>query len=208
MKYLDDVTANIKQGKNVIFFKQDVYPYYKELKKSHNCIYLNEPTPVKPELVKILEKITDERPSVLNRMTITDQKEAIIKSLGYKTLVIMFNHFDKLTKSSVEVYIYLNSIKNIIFVANSNGKFSKDVYYFYKKFEFINKNEYESSYKKNEINVTYALYFILGAICFALYLKFALSLCSGAIFISVITMGALWFSFIVFRTLIFAGGRI
>lgn len=208
MEYLEDVITNIKNGNNCIFYNEDVYPYYKELKNLYNCVYLNEPVPVKTQLLKTLGKIRGKEITGYSHKTISNLKESIIKELKYKKLVILFNHFERFTKKSVNAYEYLNSVKNIVIVASFMDEFNKDVYFFFKKFIFINQEKYERFNKKNEINVTYALYFLVGIICFALYLKFALSLCNEAVFFSMITMGALWFGFLVFRTLIFAGGKV
>ncbi len=208
MKYSQVVVTNINKGKNCIFYKEDVYPYYEELKEDFNCVYLNEPVPIKRSLLKILDKISDDNLTVLSRMTNSDLKELLIQKLNHQKLVIAFNHFERLTKKVLEIYEYLNSVKYIVFVASFSDNFNKEAYPFFKKFIIINPEKYEPFNKKDEINVTYALYFLVGIICFALYLKLALSMCTVAIFFSVITMGALWFGFLVFRTLIFAGGKV
>lgn len=208
MKYLQEVINNLKNGKNIIFYKKNVYPYYKKLKGSFNCVYLNEPVPVKRQLSRILDNITDKKITSTSKNTISDLKELIIQELDYKTLVIMFNHFERLAKKAVESYEYLNSIKKIVFVASFNSNFNSVAYPFFKKFIFLNKEECKKIIKKDEINVTYPLYFILSIISFAVYIKFAMSAYSQTLFFPVIVIGGLWFSFMVFRTFMFAGGKI
>jgi len=208
MKSVNDVITNLDKGKNIIFFNKNVYSYYELLKDSFDCIYLNEPVPLKLQLIKILNTISGYKRLNLNRMTISDLKEKLVEELEYKVLVVMFNHFERLTKKAVEVYEYLNSVDNIVFVASFNNRFKKEAYPFFKKFIFLNKAEYYQNNGNDEIDVTYAMYFVICVLCFALYIKFAHTLYSESVTIAIVAMGALWFTFLLFRTLIFAGGRV
>lgn len=207
MTYIDNIITNFHNNKNSIFYKTNINNYFNQLKDTYNSVYISEPLPVKAQLIKILEKITNKKVTNPNKKTVQYLKESIIQKLNYK-LIIWLNHFEKLTKASAYTYKYLTRTRNIIFVANLEEKFSMEVCFFFKKFMIINKNEYEIYYRKNEINVTYALYLILSILCFVIYIKFTLSTCLETIFLPVIVIGGVWFAFLVFRTLIFTGGKV
>ena len=63
--------------------------------------------------------------------------------------------------------------------------------------------KYKKEVVKDEINVTYAIYFLISIFCFLLYMKISYSL-----YMAVILIGGVWFALIIFRTLMYAGGRI
>ncbi len=192
----------ISESKNIIFYNKSVYECYNELKDDYICIYFNEPTPVKVRLVKIINEISGDNKPSLNRLTVAELKEILIKELRYERLVITFNHFERLTKRTVQVYQSLNSLKNIQFVCSFSDSLNREVYPFYTQFELANKEEYENETVKDEINMTFPVYLFIALLCFVIYLKAASSL-----YMAFILIGAAWFSLIIFRTLIFIGGR-
>ena len=100
------------------------------------------------------------------------------------------------------MYQHLNSLSNIQFICSFSQDFKPEVYPFYKQFELINQKEYEEKGVKDEINVTYAFYIILSVYCFFIYLKTFPSISTPFILI-----GAAWFALIIFRTLVYIGGR-
>jgi hypothetical protein len=202
MKVLQ-IMGKISEGKNIIFYNKSVYDCYTKLKDNYVCIYFNEPTPVKVRLIKIINELSDENKLSLNRLTITELKDILVKELQYERLVITFNHFERLTKRTVQVYQHLNSLSNIQFICSFSQDFKPEVYPFYKRFELLNKEEYEKKGFKDEINVTYALYVLISVYCFFIYLKSVLSIYS--IFM---VIGGVWLALIIFRTLIFVGGRL
>jgi hypothetical protein len=201
MKVLQ-IMGKISEGKNIIFYNKSVYDCYNKLKDNHICIYFNEPTPVKVRLIKIINELSDDNKLSLNRLTITELKDILVKELHYERLVITFNHFERLTKRTVQVYQNLNSLSNIQFICSFSQDFKPEVYPFYKQFELVNQKEYEEKGVKNEINVTYALYIILSIYCFFIYLKTA-----SSPYTPFILIGAAWFALIIFRTLVYIGGR-
>jgi hypothetical protein len=115
----------------------------------------------------------------------------------------MFNNFDILTKRAAQIYQHLNSHQNILFICSFASNFSQDVYPFFKSFLFINKEEYNEKTGKNEVNITYAMYFLMSVLCFFIYIKTASSMAMAMILI-----GGAWFALIIFRTFTYAGGRI
>jgi hypothetical protein len=202
MKNVIQIIEEIRKGKNIIFYNKNIYDCYNQLQDDYICIYFNEPIPIKGKLIKIINEITEENRPSLNRKTIATLKEILIKGLKYKRLIICFNHFDRLTNKSVQVYQSLNSLENIQFVCSFNKKFKKEIYPFYSHFELANKEEYEEKTVKDEINMTFPVYLFIALLCFVIYIKAASSL-----YMAFILIGAAWFSLIIFRTLIFIGGR-
>jgi len=71
----------IDDGKNLIFYKKSVFNCYDELEDDYLCIYFNEPTPVKGKLVKIVTKVSEDKKTSLNRKTIEELKEKLVKEL-------------------------------------------------------------------------------------------------------------------------------
>lgn len=199
---LIQISEKINNGKNIIFYNKNIYDCYKQLEDDYFCIYFNEPTPVKGRLIKIIKAISDEDNASLNRFTIASLKDILIKKLKYERLIICFNHFERLTNKSVQVYKSLNSLENIQFVCSFKDKFKKEIYPFYSQFELANKEEYEKETVKDEINLTFPVYLLIALLFFFVYLKAASSL-----YMAFILIGAAWFSLIIFRTLIFIGGR-
>ena len=193
---------NLYDGKNVILFQRRVYDCFTELKDDFLCVYFSEPIPVKVRLIKIIQAIGYGKTSVLNRKTIVELKEILLKELKYDRLIICFNHFERLTKRTVQIYQSLNSLTNIQFLCNFKDKFKSELYPFFKTFILANPEEYELKNDNNEINFTYPLYIILSFYIFLIYLKTATSIYMAFLFI-----GAAWFALIVFRTFVFVGDR-
>ena len=199
---LIQIKDDINNGRNLIFYNKDVYNCYKQLQNDYLCIYFNEPLPVKVRLIESINIISGNRKPSLNRLTIAELRDLLVKRLKYKTLIILFNHFERLTKRSVQAYQYLNSLENIRFICSFNKNFKPEVYSFFRTFSLINEDEYKLKHGKEEFNVTYVVYIILSVFCILLYLKTATSFLMGALLI-----GAAWFGLIIFRTLMYAGGR-
>lgn len=193
----------IKERKNLIFYNKDVYPCYKELKDEYICVFFDEPVPTRAKLITILTNINPDFKFNKHNITIAELKEDITKVLDKKNLIILFNNFEKLNKTALEAFTYLNSSKNIQFICSFKNNFKKLNYYFYQKFVFVNKKDYNPPKKKNQINITYTIYAIISVYCFLIYTKTSFSLNTATILI-----GAVWFSLIIYRTLMYAGGRV
>lgn len=141
----------LNDGKNVIFYKKNVYDFFTELQDDFLCVYFSEPISIKVRLIKIIETFVSIKTSVLNRKTIVELKEILIKELKYERLIICFNHFERLTKRAVQVYQSLNSLNNIQFLCNFKDKFKSELYPFFKTFILANPGEYELKNGDNEI---------------------------------------------------------
>lgn len=199
---LIQIKERINDGNNIIFYNKDVYYYYNELKNKYLCIYFNEPLPVKIRFIETINLITNKNKPSLNRLTIAELREILVKKLKYKKLVIFFNHFERLTKRSVQIYQYLNSLENVQFICSFKKNFKKEVYPFFKTFQLANQEEYDLKSGKKEINITYTIYAIISIYCFFIYLKTASSM-----IMAMMLIGGAWFALIIFRTLMYAGGR-
>ena len=197
------IRDKIDDGKNVIFFQKSVYDCFNELKEDFLCVYFSEPIPVKVRLINIIQELNGDDSRYLNRKTITELKEILLKQLKYERLIICFNHFERLTKRTVQIYQSLNSLTNVQFLCNFQNNFKSELYPFYKTFILANPEKYELKNSKNEINITYAVYILISIYVFIIYLKTA-----SSIYMAFILIGAAWFALIIFRTLVFVGGRL
>ena len=197
------IRDKINDGKNVIFFQKSVYDCFNELQEDFLCVYFSEPIPVKVRLINIIQELNGDDSRSLNRKTITELKEILLKQLKYERLIICFNHFERLTKRTVQIYQSLNSLTNVQFVCNFQNNFKSELYPFYKTFILANPEKYELKNSKNEINITYALYILISIYVFLIYLK-----TTSSIYMAFILIGAAWFALIIFRTLVFVGGRV
>ncbi len=202
MKLLQ-ISELIENGKNVIFYNKDVSDCFEFLKNDYLCIFFDEPIPIRVKMIEILKKLNPEYKFNKAHITIVELKEVISKEIKNLNLIILFNNFEKLTKSTVSIYQYLNDIKNIQFICSFKGKFKKEAYYFFKTFIFFNKKDYNPKKDDNQINITYALYAVLSIFFILIYIKI-----STSIYIATIMIGAIWFGLILFRTFMYAGGRV
>lgn len=196
------IKEKIDDGRNLIFYDKNVFDCYNGLKKDYRCIYFNEPTPVKKRLIESIDEISKENKLSLNRLTIAELIEILLKELRYETLIIIFNHFERLTKRSVQMYQYLNSLDNIQFICSFKKNYKSELHTFFNTFELVNEDEFKLKSGENEINITYTVYALLSIYCFFIYMKAASSL-----FMATILIGGAWFALIIFRTLMYAGGR-
>jgi len=199
---LIQIKEQIDEGNNLIFYNKDVFKYYDELMNDYLCIYFNEPLPVKGRLIECINRVSNRKRPSLKRQTMSELKKILVNELHYEKLIIIFNHFERLTKRSVQIYQYLNSLKNVQFICSFTKNFKSDVYPFFKTFILVNRDEYELNCGKREINITYTIYGILSVYCFFIYLKTASSM-----IMAMVLIGAGWFALIIFRTLMYAGGR-
>ncbi len=198
-----EILDNIAKKINIIFYDKNVYKCYTKLKEEHICVYFNEPTPIKGRLMEIINTIGRNDKKPLNPMTIPELTDLIIHDLKYDRLIIIFNKFERLTNRTAQIYQQLYNSPNIQFICSFSEHFKKEVYPFFKQFEFVNKEEYKKNSTSNEINVTYAFYIIITIYCLLVYLQFTLSTLQNIY----VLIGAIWFAIIIFRTLLYMGGR-
>jgi hypothetical protein len=154
------------------------------------------------KLIEIIKIISPDYKRSLDYLTILKLRDILIEELKSDNLIILFNNFDLLTKRTVQIYQYLNSLSNIQFVCSFSQKFKTEIYPFFKDFVLINKEEYKQK-SKNEINVTYPLYIAISIISFIIYIRIA-----SSVYSAIVVIGGIWFAFLMFRTLVYIGGKV
>ena len=107
------IRDKIDDGKNVIFYQKNVYDCFNELQEDFLCVYFSEPIPIKVRLIKIIQELNGDDSCTLNRKTITELQEILLKQLKYERLIICFNHFERPTKRTVQIYQSLYSLTNV-----------------------------------------------------------------------------------------------
>ncbi|PKL66545.1 MAG: hypothetical protein CVV28_10400 [Methanobacteriales archaeon HGW-Methanobacteriales-1] len=200
---LIQIEAHINQGQNLLFYKNDVHDIYKQINSNFLCVFFNEPTPIKHRLIECIETVVNQTEPSLSRLTLPELIKILMVKLNSKKLIILFNNFHILTRRLVATLQELNRYKNIIFICSFDKDFKSEVYGFFTTFHIMNVDQYKLETGKDEINISYAVYFCLGLICFFIYLKTASSAYIGAMLI-----GGAWFGLVIFRTFVYTGGRV
>lgn len=200
---LIQIREQVDDRKNILFYNRDIYTCYNEFMDDYLCIYFNEPLPVKLTLIECINKISDSKRESLKRLTVAELRKIFVKELKYERLVIFFNHFERLTKRDVDIHLYLNSLKNVQYICSFKGEFKSVVYPFYQHFILVNKEEYDVKSGKDEVDVTYPVFLGISFVGFLVYIKVGTTSMAAGI----ILLGALWFAFLIFRTLVYVGGR-
>ena len=203
MKLLQ-IRSDISSGQNLMFYDKNVYECYRRLRNDFICVFYHVPLPIKLRLVDATKVITGQTKTFLNRLAVPELTQLLVEKLQSKTLIILFNNFERLTDRSIQVYKQLNSQPNIHFICSFyfDRTFNPEVFSFFKTFKLVNKDDYELK-NRNEIDISYVVYAGISIYCFLIYLKTGFSLASATLVI-----GAAWFALIIFRTLIYAGGRL
>lgn len=191
----------LKTGRNVLIWKQNVFNYTREVEKRYCTIFLNELSPVKSKLIQLIiavqlhrqRKVPSE--SELERMTVDHLKNMLLKKVGMK-VVIAFNHFERLSPSTARFWLQISGHEKVVFLGSLYGKFKKDAYGFYKTFKVINKEVMESEGPGSEIDITLPFILLVGAFFFISYLKISTTQTATMI-------GAVWFAFLVIRSLMY-----
>lgn len=111
-------------------------------------------------------------------------------------VVIAFNHFERLSPSTARFWLQISGHEKIVFLGSIYGKFKKDAYSFYKTFKVINKEVMESEGPGSEIDITLPFILLVGAFFFISYLKISTTQTATMI-------GAVWFAFLVIRSLMY-----
>lgn len=192
----------LDEGKNIMIYSHDVNDFYLHLKNEYDCINLYEPTPTKYKIIKCLkhlQPLEDINYSRFNQLELRDKVLDLVKN---NTLILFFNHFDQLTFKSAQIYHSLYEQGGVLFICSFNSSFKEGAYHFYKTFSLVNKEEYEYETGKNEINISYTIYGVFSLMAFLIYLN------ASSMSTATLILGAAWFGLIIFRTLVYAGGRL
>ena len=112
---LEKILKNIKAGKNSLIWKKNVFNYVEGVSKRNAVVYLNELAPIKSKLIQLITAIQEIRdrkvptPTQFQRMTIDELKEMLFKKASGIKVVIVFNHFERLTPSTSRFWLSVSS---------------------------------------------------------------------------------------------------
>ena len=176
---LERIFENIKIGKNSLIWKKNTYEYVNLIKSRYRAVYINETDPIKSRMVKIIREVSEieeikrvETEEQLNKKT-KDQLKKLLNKRNHKNkLVIIFNHFERLTRTSSQYWMSLTGNPYIVMVGSNFGVHRKEAYGFYKTFDIVNKEEQEES--RAELNVTIPFILVIGALIFLILYKLSL----------------------------------
>ena len=176
---LERILENIKNGKNSLIWKNNTLNYVDLINQKYRTVYINETDPIKSKMVKIIIEVSRiegikrvESEEQLLKKTKDQLKELLKKRNKKNKLVIIFNHFERLTRTSAQYWMSLTGNSYIVMVGSNFGIHKKEAYGFYQTFDLINKEEQEES--RAEINVTIPFILVIGAFVFAILYKLSL----------------------------------
>ncbi|MBU4535703.1 MAG: hypothetical protein KKF16_07755 [Euryarchaeota archaeon] len=111
-----------------------------------------------------------------------------------KKVVVIFNHFERITASVARAWLSISEFERVILVGSLFGRFKKGAYGLYKVFEVVNEDDMEESFDEVDISI-----FVFGGISVLIFLAFLRVSLRFAFEVT----GAFWLAVIVFRTFIF-----
>lgn len=171
----DRILENIREGRNSLIWKQNTLNYTPFIKERYRTVYINETTPIKPKMAQIIIEVSKmgakaniETAAELQKKTQIELKEILIKRNRKNKLVIIFNHFEKLTPTNKDYWMSLAGNNHIVLVGSQFGSYKTHLYGFYKLFETVNKKE---KAEQQEINITIPVMVGVGFILFICFIK-------------------------------------
>lgn len=192
----DKIYSCVKDNKSVLVYKEDVHKFLPDLSNRWTTVYIQYPVPPKQKLIDICTRLGVENKDRLRRKTIEELKELLEAKTKNKKVVIMFNHFEKMTQLGADTWGFLNRLDSIIIVASYYKSFKSVAYELYQQFEHIREETHE------EIDIKYSIFAILSALCIFLYMKIA-TMNVGLMAFTL--LATIWFGLLIFRTFIYIG---
>lgn len=192
----DNIFDCVRENKSVIIYKEDVHKFLPDLANRWTAIFIGDPVPPKQKLIDIAQKLGLENKDRLKRLTIEELKELLEAKTKNKKIVILFNHFERMTQLGADTWGFLNSLNSFILVASYYKNFKSVAYTLFQQFEHIKEEKHE------EIDIKYSIFAIITAMCIFSYMKIA-SLNIGLIAFTL--LATIWFGLIIFRTFIYLG---
>lgn len=192
----DTIYNCVRENKSVLVYKEDVHKFLPDLANRWTTVFVGNPVPPKQKLVDISSKLGLENKDKLRRKTIEELKELLEAKTKNKKVVIMFNHFEKMTQLGADTWGFLNRLESVVIVASYSRSFKSVAYELYQQFEHIREEMHE------EIDIKYSIFAVLSALCIFLYMKIA-SLNVGMVAFTL--LATVWFGLIIFRTFIYIG---
>lgn len=190
----EKVTGCISEGRSVILYKQDLQKVVKFLSDKWTVLYLAGPNPPKSRLVELLVMMGLGTKDALNNMTTDELKDKFSAETKNKKIVIALNHFETITKRSVDLFYFFLNAPGVTLVCNYEDNFKEHAYGLFTKMEHFIED------KDEEVNITFTLFWIMASLAVIFYLKLAFAISSMW---SVVILAALWFGLTIFRTLTF-----
>ena len=114
----DTIYSCVNDGKSVLVYREDVHKFLPDLSNRWTTIFIKEPVPPKSKLVDIASKLGYENKDRLRRKTIEELKELLEKKTKNKKVVILFNHFERMTQLGSDTWNFLMNLDSIIVVAS------------------------------------------------------------------------------------------
>ena len=192
--YPEKVTGCISEGRSVILYKQDLQKVVKFLSDKWTVLYLAGPNPPKSRLIELLVMMGLGTKDALNNMTTDELKDKFLSETSNKKIVIALNHFETITKRSVDLFYFFLNAPGVTLVCNYEDNFKEHAYGLFTKMEHFIED------KDEEVNITFTLLWIMASLAVIFYLKLAFAISSMW---SVVILAALWFGLTIFRTLTF-----
>lgn len=190
----DVLIRNIREGKNCLLWQQHTAQYMEAIEEKYEVVYINEPDPIKAKLVEIITAISHDKESTLSRKTVPELKKILESKTARKKVVIIFNHFERITASVARAWLSISEFERVILVGSLFGRFKKGAYGLYKAFEVVNEDDMEESF--DEVDISFFVFGAISVLIFVAFLRVSLQ------FAFEVT-GAFWLAVIVFRTFIF-----
>jgi len=179
------------EGESVAIKYRDVKKYA-NLKTGHEVIFLGHVNPAKEIAAEILSELSEtEKTTIYNKHTTNEIIEKIKMKVKDKRVLIVFNDFQELSKTSVKIFI--NLIDDIQFFCSIRGKLRKEQNQLLKKMMIIS----DPADEITDIKIPIIIF--AGTLAFLIYLKIAMSL-QGLV--AYITLASIWFATIMARTLL------
>ena len=192
----DKIFQCVQENKSVLIFKEDVHKFLPELANRWTAVFIGDPVPPKEKLIDLAIKLGLENKDRLKRQTIAELREVIEEGTKNKKIVVLFNHFERLTQLGTDTWDFLNSLDSIIIVASYSKNFKSVAYTLFQKLEHIKEEKHE------EIDIKYSIFAIIAGMCIFSYMKIA-TLNMGLVAYAL--LATIWFGLIIFRTLIYVG---
>lgn len=179
------------EGESVALKYKDVKKYA-NMKTGHEMIFLGHVNPAKEIAAEILSELSETpKTEIYNKHTTNEIIEKIKKNVKNKRVLILFNDFQELSKSTVNVFI--NIIDHVQFFCSIRGKLRKNQGQLLKKMIIIS----DPTDEITDIKVPIIIF--AGTLAFLVYLKVAMSL-QGLM--AYLVLASVWFGTIMARTLL------
>lgn len=173
------IIENIRNGKNSLIWKKNTLKHVPMIRDKYKyTVYINETDPLKSKMAQIIIEVSRvngikniEDEDKLLKMNKEQLKKLLFTRVRKNKTVIVFNHFERLTRTSAQYWGSIAGNKHIIFVGSQFGSFKSEAYGFYQFFELINKDEAEEA--RAQLNVTIPVLIFLGIFALAFMVKIA-----------------------------------